>query len=311
LPPAGHARADGLVPVRLAAAILGVAPTAISHWRKWGFVHGEQRRAGSPVWVRLTGEDLARLDGTLAAQGYGRWRLRDGQRILGLTNEQLWEKARRQELIAYRARVADHWEWRISLAQDTHRSATPAVAEYPTVVSVDAEHVCEVGHYETGGREEQHRAWLWTAVTAELTVFQIHRHRGGAAIEALLGDRFAGVVGSDRWSAYSRFAAERRALCHAHLKRDFEALVDRGGQAEPIGRWGLAEIKRLFALWHRFRTGEFDRQKLRRRLIPLQARMGRLLQRGEESPDRKVAGLCRALRKWWPALWTFARVAGV
>src|SRR5262245_58821316 len=39
--------------------------------------------------------------------------------------------------------------------------------------------------------------------------------------------------------------------------------------------------------------------------------MGRLLQRGEESPDRKVAGLCRALRKWWPALWTFARVAGV
>jgi hypothetical protein len=129
LPPAGHARGDGLVPVRMAAAILGVAPTAIGHWRKWGFLHGEQCGAGSPVWVRLTGEDIARLDGTLAAQGYGRWRLRDGQRMLGLTNEQLWEKARRQELIAYRARVADHWEWRISLAQDTHRSATPGVAE--------------------------------------------------------------------------------------------------------------------------------------------------------------------------------------
>ncbi len=48
------------------------------------------------------------------------------------------------------------------------------------------------------------------------------------------------------------------------LKRAFQALVDRGGEAEPVGRWGLAEIERLFALWHRFRAGEFDRQELRR-----------------------------------------------
>ena len=27
--------------------------------------------------------------------------------------------------------------------------------------------------------------------------------------------------------------------------------------------------------------------------------------------DHKAAGLCRELRKWWPALWTFARVEGV
>ena len=87
--------------------------------------------------------------------------------------------------------------------------------------------------------------------------------------------------------------------------------MDRGGEAEPIGRWGLAEIERLFALWHRFRAGEFDRQELRRRLIPLQARLGRLLRRGQENPDRKAAGLCRELTKWWPALWTFARVEGV
>ena len=87
--------------------------------------------------------------------------------------------------------------------------------------------------------------------------------------------------------------------------------MDRGGEAEPIGRWGLAEIERLFALWHRFRAGEFDRPELRRRLIPLQARLGRLLRRGQENPDRKAAGLCRELTKWWPALWTFARVEGV
>jgi transposase len=87
-------------------------------------------------------------------------------------------------------------------------------------------------------------------------------------------------------------------------------LVDRGGQAAPIGRWGLAEIERLFALWHRFRAGEFDRMELQRRLIPLQARLGRLLRRGRSNRDQKAA-LCRQLQKRWPALWAFARVDGV
>ena len=36
-----------------------------------------------------------------------------------------------------------------------------------------------------------------------------------------------------------------------------------------------------------------------------------MLRRGQETPDRKAAALCRELRKWWPALWTFARVDGV
>ncbi len=148
-------------------------------------------------------------------------------------------------------------------------------------------------------------------MTAELTVFLIPRNRGGAVGDALLGAHVAGVVGSDRWSAYRRFPAERRALCHAHLKRDFKALVDRGGEAEPIGRWGLAEIQRLFTLWHCFRAGAFDRRELQRRLVPLQARLGRLLRRGHENADRKAVALCPELSKWWPALWTFAQVEGV
>jgi transposase len=108
---------------------------------------------------------------------------------------------------------------------------------------------------EVGWRQEKARAWLWTVVSAGLTVFRIERRRSGEVVEGLLGAHYAGVVGSDRWSAYNQFSAGRRALCWAHLKRAFQGLVDRGGEAEPIGRWGLAEIARLFALWHRFRAG--------------------------------------------------------
>jgi transposase len=209
--------------------------------------------------------------------------------------------------------LQDLWQVRVSLGGVVRQEQALSAALAPVVAEARAavQQAAVVNMDETGWREEQQRAWLWTAVSAELTVFCIARSRGGAAIEALLGSEFAGVVGSDRWSAYSRFPAERRALCHAHLKRAFQGLVDRGGETEPVGRWGLAEIERLFALWHRFRAEDFDRKELRRRLIPLQARVGRLLRRGQASPDHKAAGLCRELRKWWAALWTFARVDGV
>ena len=126
---------------------------------------------------------------------------------------------------------------------------------------------------ETGWRQGQRRAWLWTVVADTLTVFRIDRSRGGAVVDALLGSEFGGVVGSDRWSASNRFPGERRALCWAHLKRAFQGLVDRGGEAEPVGQWGLAEIERLFALWH-VRPGReapaqaLDRHKDRREVLP-------------------------------------------
>jgi transposase len=209
--------------------------------------------------------------------------------------------------------LVDLWEVKLSLGAILRQERAQSVALAPVVAEVRAavQQGRVVNLDETGWREGKQRAWLWTAVTAELTVFHIDRSRGRAALQALVGEQFAGIVGSDRWSVYSRFPAERRALCYAHLKRDFQALVDRGGAAEATGRWGLAELERLFALWHRFREGEFDRKTLLQRLVPLQARLGRLVWRGEASRDRKVAALCGSLDRWWAALWTFARVEGV
>jgi hypothetical protein len=47
---------------------------------------------------------------------------------LGLTREEIWERARLGDFIAYRAHVGDHWEWRLSPVDDqTAARASPGL----------------------------------------------------------------------------------------------------------------------------------------------------------------------------------------
>ncbi len=128
LPRSAQPRGDGCVPISTAAVQLGVVPGALAHWRKWGFLRVEQKGPDSPLWVRLTDEEVARLDGTRASQGCGRWTMRQAERALGVPRAGIWERARRGELIGYRARVGARWEWRISPAGEQRASAPGAAA---------------------------------------------------------------------------------------------------------------------------------------------------------------------------------------
>jgi hypothetical protein len=117
-------RGDGLVPAGSVAGQLGVARSVVGQWCRWGFLQAEQKAALDPRWVRLTAEDRARLDGTLAAQGYGRWRIREAQRVLGLSAEEVYAQVRAGQLVAYRAHVGAHWEWQVSPADQPNQAAT-------------------------------------------------------------------------------------------------------------------------------------------------------------------------------------------
>jgi hypothetical protein len=139
MPQGSERRGDGLVSVRAAAERLGVASSSFTHWRKWGFVQTEQRGPGSPLWLRLTEEDFARLDGTAGAQGQGRWTLRQALRVLGLSREEIWEHARRGEFVAYRVHVGDHWEWRLSPIDDQLNPAPIASQPLPHAAIVAAD----------------------------------------------------------------------------------------------------------------------------------------------------------------------------
>src|SRR5262249_13593279 len=50
--------------------------------------------------------------------------------------------------------------------------------------------------------EHFRRRWLWTAVTAKVSVFQIAPSRGAPVLQQLLGEEYGGVVTSDRAKAY-------------------------------------------------------------------------------------------------------------
>jgi transposase len=170
---------------------------------------------------------------------------------------------------------------------------------------------------ETGWKEAGHKAWLWTAATATVAFFVIHARRNWQGLKALLGATIQGIICSDRWSVYDRLVLACRQICWAHLKRDFQKCVDRGGASVRLGKKGLALVRQLFVGWHAYRgggrdpPGHGDRARLQAELAPVQQQLQRLLRRGRGCADEKAATFCANLLKLWPALWTFVREAGV
>jgi len=194
-----------------------------------------------------------------------------------------------------------------ALEQDVSRALGPVAAE--VAAAVQTARVANVD--ETGWRLLRGRAWLWTVVTATLTLFHLNRSRSGEVARALLGPLWSGVLGSDRGAMYNWYDRERRQLCWAHLKRDFQELVDFSPASRPVGKRLLAIEAEVFAAWHRFRAGELDRGGLQAELATRQAAMRETLGEAAAGPDGQAAGVCGALLKLWPALWTFAAVEGV
>jgi transposase len=163
---------------------------------------------------------------------------------------------------------------------------------------------------ETGWREGARKAWLWVATTPLVVVFLVHASRGSVAARELLG-AFAGILVSDRWSAYNGWLLRFRQLCWAHLKRDFTWISERGGKATRIGMGLLAEVERLFHLWHRVRDGTLKRSSFRIYMGEVRRRTEALLKEGSACGHAGVEGKCRAILKLRKALWTFVRVEGV
>jgi transposase len=164
---------------------------------------------------------------------------------------------------------------------------------------------------ETGWREGQQRAWLWTAVTTWVTVFVVRLSRGGKVAQELLGERFWGWLVTDRWSAYTWYPSWRRQLCWAHLLRDIEAIIARGGRSAEVGEALRVEARKMFHWWHRVRDGTLTHASFRTYMQPVRREVERLLEAGQCCGVPKTEGTCREIFKRRQALWTFVRHEGV
>src|SRR2546421_8095933 len=103
--------------------------------------------------------------------------------------------------------------------------ATTAVLDAPVEEARTYVHEQAVAHLdETSWRQGGKRAWLWVAVTSWVTVFVVRMSRGGPVARALWGETFAGLLVTDRSSAYNWYPVRWRQLCGAHLLRDFAAM---------------------------------------------------------------------------------------
>jgi len=192
-----------------------------------------------------------------------------------------------------------------NLEQEVSAALAPAHEEaLATVQAAEVKHADETS-WKLAGK----LCWLWTAA---VVVFLIHGKRSALGLTALLGAEIHGIVCSDRWGVYARVPAERRQLCWVHWKRDFQKIVDRGGDSVWVGRRGLKIVKKVFAAWHAFREGRSTRAQLQTELAVVANQMNKLLVEGRILGDEKpVVTFCANLLQVEDGLWTFARVEGV
>jgi len=164
---------------------------------------------------------------------------------------------------------------------------------------------------ETSWHEWNQIFWMWVCTTPVVSVFRIFPTRGANGAKQLVGKDYPGIVGSDRYSAYNWLDPLKRQLCWAHLKRDFQAWVERGGESKIVGRLLLELVKRFFALWHRVRDGTLSRADFQTAMLPIRQEVRALLVVGTFVKHGQTRQTCRNILKVEQALWAFVEQEGV
>jgi transposase len=161
---------------------------------------------------------------------------------------------------------------------------------------------------ESPTKQGQDKAWVWTFVAASFTFFACRTSRAADVVKGLLGDAFDGVIHCDRARMYWSFG--RLQWCWAHLKRDFQGLIDSPcNTAKRLGHDLMKPTRELFALWQKVRDGTISRTTFRRQMQPIREQINSLLLRGYS--NARTHGFCKELVEHKNNLWTFVDVDGI
>jgi len=196
--------------------------------------------------------------------------------------------------------------WTVKLQTQATAALRPAWEELAEALPKQT----HVGGDETPTKESNAKSWLWTFVADKFTVFTIRKYRAATAIQDMLGPTFAGIVTCDRAKMY--WTVARRQWCWAHLRRDFQALVDHcDPQVQRLGRDLSIPTQMLFRHWARYRDGTLSRFGLQRNMRSIRKEIEDLLLRGAFSGNARLVGMCRELHAHRASLWTYLDQEGI
>lgn len=196
--------------------------------------------------------------------------------------------------------------WVVKLQNQATAALTPPYEELAAQLPTEK----VLGIDESPSKEARTKSWLWTFVAGAYTVFALRRTRAATVLQELLTEAYDGVVNCDRAKMY--WQVGRPQWCWAHLKRDFQALIDHPDhQVKRLGRDLMRPTREMFRHWARYRDGTITRRGMLRLLHPIRQEINSLLLRGEYSGNSRLTGMCKELYQHRDWLWTFLDVEGV
>jgi transposase len=185
-------------------------------------------------------------------------------------------------------------------------ATAPAVTELRAYVQEQSANVDETGWWQ-----KEQRGWLWSVVTRSVTVFVLALSRSAQVVQELIDPSAGQVITTDRYKGYDWLPLYQRQICWAHLRRDFQAMVDRRNAGSALGDELLLFAEDVFTQWYRVRDGTIRRSTLRKYVDSQRPWFRARLAAGVACGCAKTAAVCRDLLRLEPALWTFTRVDGV
>src|SRR6266516_3705075 len=92
---------------------------------------------------------------------------------------------------------------------------------------------------ETGWREDGINGYIWSVSTPQIRYYEYHHSRSGEVVKQLIGQEFAGVLGSDFYAGYNIHQGLHQR-CWVHYLRDVHDLKKAYPDDEELSRWAKA-----------------------------------------------------------------------
>ncbi len=206
---------------------------------------------------------------------------------------------------------------RLGSTQKAWEETSAAVAAPYAELEAALRHEAVLNVDETGHRTNGDKRWLWAFVARTFVMYRIAASRGSDVLTTILGQTFAGILGSDRLPTYLKYVVGQRPFCWAHVTRNVLSALDLATTpaAKRCCREALALDRRR--LWRRFRSdpgargSPLTRAELIEKVLPIEKRLFALGERHLDAANADVRNLALAFFVHNQHFFTFVHEEGV